>query len=130
SCIVVSRIVISLRQITTQFLACFHRWRVQTMPKRPLGNYDKFVCPDWTKFQETGQLGNNILLGEWFVFFKAGWQMSLGTAWLPEGKIPQMLSSLPNSDRRQDPLILFRGQEKIHLPSVEIDPKPLPRPSL
>src|SRR5919205_771182 len=100
------------------------------MPKRRLSGYDKFVHADWTKYQEIEQSGKIVLLGEWFVFFKRGWQAELGTAWLPEGKIPQPLSSSPASEAQQDPLMLFRGQEKIQLPSVEIEPKPLPRPAL
>src|SRR5262249_38544792 len=107
SCVVLSKVVISPHQNATQFLSLFkYIWRPQTMPKRrPLGSYDTFVRPDWTKSQETEQLGDTVLLGEWFVFFKAGWQKTLGTAWLPEGNIPQTLSSSSTSDDQQDPLI-------------------------
>ena len=106
------------------------------LKRRPLQNSDKFVRPDWTRFQETEQLGNTVLLGEWFVFFNAAWQgqaqgtAPTGTGWLQEGERPEVLSPSPNDNDQQGPLILFRGQEKIRLPSVEIDPKPLPRPAL
>jgi hypothetical protein len=98
--------------------------------RRLLAHIDTLVRADWTKSQEIEQLGDTVLLGEWFVFCRAGWQISPGTAGLPEGKKSQTLSSSPNTDLQQDPLILFRGQEKIHLPSVGIDAKPLPRPAL
>jgi hypothetical protein len=100
------------------------------MPQRQLQNFDNLVHLDWTKEQDVKQLGDDILLGEWFIFFKQGWHIPPETSWQPEGKLGQLLSSTSNTERLQQPLILFRGNEKIQLPAVSIDPKPLPQPTL
>lgn len=52
------------------------------------------------------QLGENALLGNWFVFLKAG--------------------ALAKQGDSTSPQILFRGKNKLTLPGVEIAPKPLP----
>ncbi len=56
------------------------------------------------------QLGENALLGNWFVFLKAD---ALGT-----------------QGENTSPQILFRGKNKLTLPGVEISPKPLPQCTL
>ncbi len=60
------------------------------------------------------RLGENALLGNWFVFLKANAQTTTDSS----------------QGERTTSQILFRGKEKLTLPGVEIQPTPLPRCTL
>ena len=86
----------------------------------PLANHDPYVTISDTAKVQT--LGDMALLGNWFVFLKAGWMQRSGleTAAKPSSGIEQIGHSA----------IIFRGKEEVVLPAVKIAPKPLPTPDL
>lgn len=75
-----------------------------------------------TDFTMVEQLGDAVLLGNWFVFLKAEWLEKAGLARVLE------LSGVGGTAAR--PAIVFRGKEAVTLPSVRIAPTSLPTAKL
>ncbi len=80
----------------------------------PLTEYDPLVTIRQKEIIE--QLGDSVFLGNWFVFMKA----NMAEKFSSDGA-----TDVESFNR--EPQILFRGKNKLTLPGVEIQPKPLPR---
>ena len=74
-----------------------------------------------TDFAMVEQLGDAVLLGNWFVFLKAEWLRRSGM---------ERLLELTSTLKRAMHAILFRGKEAITLPGARIAATPLPNESL
>jgi len=84
--------------------------------RNSLPDHDQLLrVSDWSMPQ---QLGDSVLLGNWFVFLKAEWLQRSGM------EVALAATSIDSSHAK--PAIVFRGKETLKLPGIQIDPKPLP----
>jgi len=77
---------------------------------------DQFVS--MTDFAMVEQLGDAVLLGNWFVFLKA--------EWLQRSGLERLLEQANVAGTPARSAIVFRGKETITLPGARIVPTPLP----
>jgi hypothetical protein len=67
------------------------------------------------------QLGDTVLLGNWFVFLRA--------EWLRRSGMNQLFPAAGIGEQLARPTVLFRGKDTLTLPGARIAPRPLPRPN-
>ncbi|HZT98461.1 MAG TPA: hypothetical protein VFA10_02305, partial [Ktedonobacteraceae bacterium] len=67
------------------------------------------------------QLGDTVLLGNWFVFLRA--------EWLSRSGMSQLFLAAGMSEQLARATVLFRGKDALTLPGARIAPRPLPRPN-
>ena len=89
-------------------------------PQKLVADYDPLVSITDSSMLEN--LGDTVLLGNWFVFLKADWLKRSGMA--------RLLESSSLVEAFAQPTIVFRGGEEITLPAARIVPTPLPAVNL
>src|SRR5947199_2533031 len=93
---------------------------VLTMPlQKPLTDHDPLVTISDPSAVE--QLGDTVLLGNWFVFLRA--------EWLRRSGMSQLFPAAGMDEQLARPTVVFRGKDVLTLPGARIAPTPLPRPN-
>src|SRR5437868_1626179 len=67
------------------------------------------------------QMGDTVLLGNWFVFLRA--------EWLRRSGMSQLFPTAGIGEQFAHPTVVFRGKDTLTLPGARIAPTPLPRPN-
>src|SRR5690242_9446423 len=68
------------------------------------------------------QLGDTVLLGNWFVFLRA--------EWLKRSGMSQLFPVAGTGEYLARSTVLFRGKDTLTLPGARVAPTALPRPNL